>query len=977
MHDEKQWGNITTGAEVTSKDELKVLLRNTSQEPLLLIRSVEDTNNSAHTKYDCVLFSTSSPLHMEKTNAWTKTEAVSNAILDFFTDSQTDKARNAIKQKPVHIVYTNSDLHSDKKLFDDALESTQDFLIQIHKSRPDIIDEEIEKARQAAKRCQQLRPQENIVKKVVSQKKSSKKQKKNAKKDSNFTVSLATSESCTFTDNRPLENLTTHGKSSMDNLAPLLLDFIANKQGKHLFLFSPPTGGGKTYSFNALCSTIVENNNLYEWVNKVFFISDRVKTCEDTIKDLAKLNKKAESQAVIIYRDIENLRLAKEEFLALEYTASQISSLGGYQQLQGDLQTLWGFSEKQNADPAVNKRVQQELMKSVLTHYKQWKDNIVVDFLSKNEQYKRLKPAERVRFLANNKDYNYSILPVLFPAMWVYEKKFIYMTISKFHYSIDTLVGERALNLYNNKTEMNNSLVFIDEADTAADIFLNKIIEESTSADIDIALVVETMAPRMLKSKFAPEIASDSKIISMMQELKDAYTAYENKHHVGCARILDGYASPFMYRDNTEVYGPNEDDKYHIYNEEDNSVRIVNKKNAGKAPRTSNKEYIKETTLLKDAIFNIVKRMTQLALQDNPNRTQNDEISSLLKRFGIVDENTINAIIRNIACRPQITTLEEEGNCYFINPGGVQKQEHHENSYYNTSTVENSMATTPENILMAMMNRNAYVILSSATAGIPSIRNFCLEWDRLKKEMYHPTQHAVELEREFLDSRNVGLDKVKRDIVVTEVLEPKLEQYFTKEVFGQDTEEADKFLALVKQKLKRGSTKDQDPEESKQYYYREYLKLVNNLLEINKTGFYAQLALYKFCPKLEGEDEALALLIDKIKTIIPDLEVYTTRSQDITSKVQKFHDAQQQGRKAILMTSYATAEKGINLQVQLPVDDKEVVVLGKNPNTTSQQTPVEIDIDSIFLGNITHILPSEDVNAEENSCSYPQHCLYL
>ena len=46
MHDEKQWSNLTTGAEVTNKDELQALLRNTRKEPLLLIRSVADANNS-------------------------------------------------------------------------------------------------------------------------------------------------------------------------------------------------------------------------------------------------------------------------------------------------------------------------------------------------------------------------------------------------------------------------------------------------------------------------------------------------------------------------------------------------------------------------------------------------------------------------------------------------------------------------------------------------------------------------------------------------------------------------------------------------------------------------------------------------------------------------------------------------------------------------------------------------------------------
>lgn len=966
MNNEKQWSNLTIGAEVTNEYDLQTLLRNTSQEPLLLIRSVEDAKNAARAKYDCALFSVSSPFHMEKADAWTKEEALSNAIIDFFTDSKTDKARSTIKQKPVHIVCADSNLCDNERLFNYVLETTQDFLIHIHQSVPDVIDGTIEFAKQATKRSKRPKSQKDTAKKTTPpKKKSSKEQQENEQEEiSNFIVPLTTSEVLTFIDSRTLEELTTYGKHTLEDLAALILDFVNNPYGKHLLLYCPPTGGGKTYSFNVLCKLIAENKNLYKRVNKVFFICDRVKTCEDTLLELEKLSKEAKGQAVIIHRDIENLRLAKEEFFNLEYTALQISSLTGYQQLKNNLQTLWNISESPNKD-ALSALVQKAALEAVQKSYKCWKDNIV-QWLSENEQYRKLNPAERVRFLVNHKDYNYSVLPILFPAMWIYEKKFIYMTISKFHYSIDTLVGERALNLYNNKTEMQDSIVFIDEADTAADIFLNKIIEESTSADIDISLVVETMAPRILKAKFAPGIASDSKIINMMQELRDVYAAYEEKYHVGCARILDANSSSFMYRDSTEVYGPNESDKYHIYDEETNTVTIVNKKNVGKAPHTSNKEYIKETTLLKDSIFNIIKKMTEIALMENPNRTQNDEISSLLKRFGIVDENTINAIIRNIACRPQITTLEEKGDCYFINPGGVQKQEHHESSHYNTSTVENSMATTPENILMAMMNRNAYVILSSATANIPSIRNFCLDWDRFQKEMYHPTQHAIALERDFLNSRNVGLDKVKRNIVVTETLVSTLEQRFIKEVFGEEIEEAAKFVALIKQKLKRCNNTAKDVEESKQYFYGEYLKFINNLLEINKTGFYAQLALYKFCPDLEGDDEALSLLIDKVKTVIPNLEVYTTRSKDITNKVQQFHEAQQQGQKAVLMTSYATAEKGINLQVQLKVDDKDVVVLGKNPDKTLKTDFVQVDIDSIFLGNITHILPSEDVSVADS-----------
>lgn len=983
---ESEWKTVadeeTTNSNFAKITHLNNLLRNAEKEPVLLIKAMKDPENATRSRYVFVYHDTKVSVG-EGVGDWTKGEASLQAVIEFFTGNSTGRNRVAATKKTIHIFFAESNLNRYQELYNEVEEIIQDYSTNMYEGYEDLINAATDKALDAYQRRQQLKPE----KKTASQRTTSKakstasaldtKKKKHSKKnkqnedvgDSKSLLSADTSTILEFSDHRTVEELTSKNINEFIDLSTLLIDFVVNPY-KHLSLFSPPTGSGKTYSFNVVCKVVIHNAHLYNYLNRVFFISDRIKTGRDTRNDLQKLDKKAAEHTLILYKDIDNLRANAELIFSLEKEAPELCRLPGYYALISNLKTLLQIAENDNSNLTKN------LDAVVLAEFGTWRKQIRF-WLEQNPEYSVLSPAERVRFLVNHKNKNYSVLTQLFPAMWIYEKKFIYMTIQKFLCPIDTLVGERALNLYTSAKMMKRSLVFIDEADTAPDVFLNHIIEQSTSADIDIASVVETMTPHILNYHFAKSFKEDPKIVEMIDALRPIYEDYEKTYNVGSDRVLTVESSAFMYRDNTEVYGPNMKEKYHIYDEDSNTTFIVDEKEINGRPYVVNQDYIKDTTLLKDSVFKIIKRMVEIAVNQNQTE-QNLEISSLLHKFGLKEKSTIDAITRAIACRPKTATLEEEGESYFINPGGVQKQEYHNDSHYNVSTVENSMASTPESNLRTMMNRGAYVVLSSATADITSIRNFCLSWDGLRKELYQPAQDAIQKEREYLEGRNEGLDKVKRHIIFTDSEESGLESEFIQRAFNGDEAEGQKFLAFVKQHLQRDGGKENPTDKDRLYYYDIYLREANTLLRLHKTGFFAQLALFKFCPEFYegGLDYSFRLLLDRVKTIIPDLETFTANSQNIDEKVQFFHKAQQSGQRTVLLTSYSTAEKGVNLQVALPFDAETMLRIGKfnNPNDDS----IQVDIDAIFLGPITHILPnSEDFSSSKKTVARTLNTAYI
>lgn len=313
-----------------------------------------------------------------------------------------------------------------------------------------------------------------------------------------------------------------------DFMQTLLNDFCFSEEKAGLLLVDLPTGTGKTHNavefiyrnykkvknkiiyitnlkknlpINKLKEFFEKDNRLDDFEKDVLFIDNNVDTLIDHFNEVDSGNKipyvKFNKNGTIfnVKRCIKIINTLKE-------------SLNNKKTTYIDT-----FSSKENAYFMIN-----QAREDLRDKYEKEFREVIEEVLRFDNEGKRRSKAQKLHLIKNDPDYQW--ISVLYPAVNTDDKKIILMSIDKFLVRNSTIV-EPSYNIIDNKSLLNESIIFIDEFDGSKDILLKSIINESLGTKINIIEIFRIIYSGLENTSFSKLLTDVSKTLKNKLERKE------------------------------------------------------------------------------------------------------------------------------------------------------------------------------------------------------------------------------------------------------------------------------------------------------------------------------------------------------------------------------------------------------------------------------------------------------------------------
>ncbi len=170
------------------------------------------------------------------------------------------------------------------------------------------------------------------------------------------------------------------------------------------------------------------------------------------------------------------------------------------------------FGSKENAYFIIN-----QAREDLCDKYEKELREVIEEALQFDEDGKHRSKSQKLDLIKNDPDYNW--ISVLYPAVHTDNKKILFMSIDKFLVRNSTIV-EPSYNIINNKSLLNDSIIFIDEFDTSKDIILKSIINESLETKINIIELFRTIYSGLENTSFSKLLTAVSESLKNNIEKK-------------------------------------------------------------------------------------------------------------------------------------------------------------------------------------------------------------------------------------------------------------------------------------------------------------------------------------------------------------------------------------------------------------------------------------------------------------------------
>lgn len=753
-------------------------------------------------------------------------------------------------------------------------------------------------------------------------------------------------------DTTPMRDLGTATMSKLKDLSPLIVDFV--QQDKAICLLDSGTGFGKSYSINSFLGLVLQNQELFDRVNKIFYLTDRNKNVDQEYEDFISRFKKEAGLVLAVKSNKESVQSNSSK---LEELSPKITALKEYASLEKAVENYDknnNISKEQLADA---ERSFRKAIKKLLLEKE-------YDFASKTYE-------EKIDFLEYHKDFKGII--DLYPSIMTKAKKIIFMTIDKFFFEYDTIIEKRSPYLYQNEDLIKNSLIILDESDAMAERILEHIVEKAAQHPVDIISKIKILYNSFSTSHIPISFYGDEKknIENMINDALKKYKEIEKKYYINYSITFKGKDEDnarwlFARQEHDILYrGKNEKNQY-IDLDVENSQAFLMDESFLKTERKTidpNKEYsffVKEATTLLSDFYKIIKKMANIYKSKNEDYTIENCIKKFLDLFGMLanysnkDTEAIDELVKNVLHTPlknSNKTKDEKHSDFYLNPGELVKTELPENRDLMIKLVSYQMSLTPEKFLKSLVDHDAKIILSSATSRNKSmLRNFNLNWKPLKEQLFKPSLHSKKLESEYYSTQ----EKNKNDIMVNvDVIKSRKTIDDILKYINKDKEKVRELLEGYERQTDKYSAAI-----IFDFIWDALYKLSNNVS-----------ATLVFLKKDPSEYKILEPLINNvIKKEYPNSEFIFTLTADINEKEEEFKNKVAEGKQCFLVSTYSTVEKGVNLKIKRKVASSDVVLLNdfgqkefkKNLDSTFGLSNVYIDIDGVFLGDISYIYPSID-----------------
>lgn len=745
----------------------------------------------------------------------------------------------------------------------------------------------------------------------------------------------------------------------IENFHSILIDFLLSD--KKIYNFDLGTGRGKGFSFNTFLKKILETKDLYNSVNKIFYVNDLKNIVDVTsYQNALKMCKGHEDEILLLKSNIDSVLNSKDKLEQLLILNDKLKNPILDRDLLKNLIKNIDMYEKSrnNSDHAYKKFIEDGLSNAERNFRKS-----ISSSLKEVSEYKKLKTyKEKLNYLEKNKVLN--LLPQIYPSILLKKSKIVFLTMDKYSRIVDTVIDGFYF-LYDNEEHFSgNSLIFLDESDALRDKLLKIEADNASNNKFDLIRTIMDFKYHIklyLDGKFR-NYFYDNETKNEAQTLLQQLNAIISKYHIDLNFDISKKESKkkehFIYSPSTDsIVNDDSNPMIAYYDKESNSMIIDSKNEYLKEEIEECYYYISELIReLYNCFNNCISFVKRLIEKEKENEDKYREssliISSVLSLFGYTSDSSIQPMmVRLLSEARKSSNLFNSDEDYYMRTGQYSNIQVTEDENLNAKFYLYLLERTPEKFLYEIINSGGKIVLSSATSVIRGpLNNFNIDWIKFKKHIWEPDVLTKEKIRVYIDEqekyKQEYLDNIKFEIINENNIKKELELEFIKEIINQSNDI---------------------------YRVKKLLQMFFAIVNAYKNGSKSMLAFNSF--NVIDDNGKEILIYSKLKKILEllklgNIDLIPTKSSELQEDVVRFEDSINKGRFPVLVTSYQTAKKGLNLQVNVNPALNDITYINERGKIefenykNGKSKKIKIDIDAFYFGPITNILPkySKDVS---------------
>lgn len=737
----------------------------------------------------------------------------------------------------------------------------------------------------------------------------------------------------------------------------LLYKYCVENSNNGLLLIDMPTGSGKTYN---IIEFIYDN---YENINKkIFFITPLKKNLTyDALKNKFEKNDRLQDfERNFIYIK-SNLDAVIENFSNVyEFLPDKIKYDNATKHVKILLEII-------NSENPIDFRNEANLglredwepaFRSLIENYVYYNDN------GEPRNYE-----QRMKFIREENQW----INVLYPASLTDQAKVIFMTVDKFLSMNSTIV--RPSYTIMSDSIISNSIIFIDEFDSAKENMLNNIIQNSLNTKVAMldlfysiyaGLTVcdftkKLMTPSMYNLEKKQQNSGFFNPEEVINEIKDFANKIKTKYDLQYLHKLENDAKDkayFMFQDYRFISVLSEENSKLVIdtvkNENINKIRLESFKSELRTMKDLLFDLKSFFTFFQNGVGFIAHNYKQLKLdlkEDNNLISFDSCVKTVLSEFGI-DGKYLNYWTKNIVRNNKFKNtlsmqLRDDLDCSF-NEKGFRYYTILDSDMYDTQSKINYVAIndTPEKILLKICN-SAKVIGVSASSSLRTVTgNFNIKYleEKLGTNFFHLRKEEKEYLKNKFDKQVSYYHKTKIDCIA---IDPTyLDENIIVSEFGE----------VVANQIKLIFNEISDFEYEKSRYLKLFYCMKLFLIDPSQYSFlFLTNKLLKENDKLFSYDSAKKIfdmickqygVSAKLSVLYGDIDFYEQKKSEIEEKLSN-------GEKVMVVSSYQTLGAGQNIQYKIPKTfKKDIDYVTIND---SDYLDNEKDFDSIYVDKPTNV----------------------
>ncbi len=714
--------------------------------------------------------------------------------------------------------------------------------------------------------------------------------------------------------------------------------------GNGLNIIDAPTGYGKTYSINDFILDYNDGKN-------IFFITNQIKNLNyDSLKKMFEENNK--------------LEFFLNNVLLLDATYKNVMKINDVQIVQQDILDSKEYYELSKICFNINK-VDQEL-KDYL------EDNIRNDLEPKFRKFLKKHLENNNIFNQNDLNSDYDWIKILYPIIHLKERKIFIMTTKKFVMPQDSLLGH-SFYFYNSDL-IKDSIIFIDEFDSAKRDILSAIISQGVNYNVDIFALFNRIHFFLANNKLPTDLLTPGSYYQNENNIDYLPETRIKKHLEFSKKLIEECFLDYSFKLNKSNDTRNfifRDDRMISVNNTGTQIKyeLSKNKNTNIIFLDSKRELpILDTTVYrtKNNLEICIDILTRVA--ENYFNRYNSEVSN---KYKITFDESINTVLNQINAgleykgflynsmikrhnfgKKYVSNQEliDKNSRYDFYLDGINIFELSDDVEYNEKTIIKNYAIedTPERILYKLAT-DACVIGVSATGTIETnINNFDLnKMKELLKDKYRIlNEKQLSKIRDEYRRKNEEYDDKGIEIEPFVIL--NTDQLITEY----------SFLNIINDIPYKAKILDIFEEIDNEYYRNLLAKIVVIIYKFlidEKINSFVCFLNFNITKKSKINREQIIKIFEESKNYFNNMNsgICFLRSFNYEYDYELMKEELKFGKKVMCLTTYATMSSGQNIQYEIPDNYFDYVVLdGYSSNYK--------DFDGIYLHYPTYLTGQVD-----------------